>query len=134
MTTKKLNTLTNTELLDELIKMQSGCERYSKYFKKEAQCIELNASGQKYLAQLREEILKRMQSNKGTEAFKLYGIRDKETGKLKSNLVNPRRKYWDREAYAKDALCRNHYTGYDGHELELVTIHCFVDDENKEEN
>lgn len=39
----------------------------------------------------------------------LYGARDTTSGKLVSNLVNPRRKYWDREANATAAI-NNHNT------------------------
>lgn len=34
----------------------------------------------------------------------IYGAREIETGKLVSNLTNPRRKYWDREGNAQNAI------------------------------
>lgn len=40
----------------------------------------------------------------------LYAARDSETGKLVSDLTNPRRKYWDREGNARSAI-----NGYNRH-------------------
>ena len=37
---------------------------------------------------------------------RIYAIRDKATGKLKSDLTNPRRKYWDRRGNAEAVLSR----------------------------
>lgn len=34
----------------------------------------------------------------------LYGARDTETGKLVSDITNPKRKYWDREGNARSAI------------------------------
>ena len=34
----------------------------------------------------------------------IYGAREVETGKLVSNITNPRRKYWDREGNALNAI------------------------------
>lgn len=34
----------------------------------------------------------------------LYGARDTSTGKLVSDITNPRRKYWDRERNARSAI------------------------------
>lgn len=34
----------------------------------------------------------------------LYAAREVTTGKLVSNLTNPRRKYWDRECNARNAI------------------------------
>ena len=44
----------------------------------------------------------------------LYAARCVETGKLVSDLTNPRRKYWDREANAKAAISsyNNHINYY----------------------
>ena len=44
----------------------------------------------------------------------LYAARCVETGKLVSDLTNPRRKYWDREANAKAAInsYNNHINYY----------------------
>ncbi len=38
---------------------------------------------------------------------KIYAVRDESTGKLVSNITNPRRKYWDRRANAEEAIRRN---------------------------
>lgn len=60
--------------------------------------------------------------NKGTE-LKLYAVRDPSTGKLVSNITNPRRKYWDRKGNAQAAIA--HATGgwYPKYKsLELVTF------------
>ena len=34
----------------------------------------------------------------------LYGARDTTTGKLVSDITNPRRKYWDKEGNARKAI------------------------------
>lgn len=34
----------------------------------------------------------------------LYGARDTATGKLVSDITNPRRKYWDKEGNARSAI------------------------------
>ena len=34
----------------------------------------------------------------------IYGARDPSTGKLVSNITNPRRKYWDRRGNALSAI------------------------------
>lgn len=43
----------------------------------------------------------------------LYAARDTSTGKLVSDLTNPRRKYWDREVNARSAI--NSYNRWKGH-------------------
>ena len=35
---------------------------------------------------------------------RLYAVRDTDTGKLVSDITNPRRKYWDRKANALAAI------------------------------
>lgn len=40
----------------------------------------------------------------------LYGARDTTTGKLVSDITNPRRKYWDKEGNARTAI--DHYNRY----------------------
>ena len=56
----------------------------------------------------------------------LYAARCVETGKLVSDLTNPRRKYWDREVNARSAINSynnnvNHYGGMNNHgKVELV--------------
>lgn len=40
--------------------------------------------------------------------LKIYGARDKDTGKLVSDITNPRRKYWDKRGNAVSAIdCYN---------------------------
>lgn len=58
----------------------------------------------------------------------LYGARDTETGKLVSDITNPRRKYWDRKGNAEAAIdSYNRHLGFrtnkgkHGH-IELVTF------------
>ena len=41
---------------------------------------------------------------KNTETFTLYGIRNNKTGKLVSNLTNPRHKFWESKARALSTL------------------------------
>ncbi len=60
------------------------------------------------------------------EDLRIYGARDTSTGKLVSNLTNPRRKYWDRKGNALSAIRsynsqRSYYGGNRG-EIELVTF------------
>ena len=56
--------------------------------------------------------------------LKLYAARDTNTGKLVSDLTNPRRKYWDRKANAVNAI--NSYNGrtvkFKHGRIELVTF------------
>ena len=39
-----------------------------------------------------------------TKKIYLYGARDTGTGKLVSDITNPKRKYWDREGNARSAI------------------------------
>lgn len=39
-----------------------------------------------------------------TKKIYLYGARDTRTGKLVSDITNPKRKYWDREGNARSAI------------------------------
>lgn len=60
------------------------------------------------------------------EELRIYGARDTSTGKLVSNLTNPRRKYWDRKGNALSAIQsynrqRIHYGGNPS-KIELVTF------------
>ena len=38
------------------------------------------------------------------ENQRLYAVRDTDTGKLVSDITNPRRKYWDRKGNALSAI------------------------------
>ena len=39
-----------------------------------------------------------------TNEFTLYGVMDKSTDKLVSNLTNPRHKYWETRKAAENAI------------------------------
>jgi hypothetical protein len=55
--------------------------------------------------------------------LKLYAARDTSTGKLVTDITNPRKKYWQTKTYAKEAIRRatsGRYKRYDS--LELVTF------------
>lgn len=59
--------------------------------------------------------------------FTLYGVMDKSTGKLVSNLTNPRHKYWETRKIAENAV-RNFMSRHCnvGRQLEVVEIECKV--------
>ena len=53
--------------------------------------------------------------------FKLYAARDIKTGKLVSDITNPKRKFWQRKANCEEAIrtAKRRKPWYD---LELVTL------------
>ena len=59
--------------------------------------------------------------------FTLYGVMDKSTGKLVSNLTNSRHKYWETRKTAENAVRRfmSRYYNID-RQLEVVEIECKV--------
>ena len=59
--------------------------------------------------------------------YTLYGVMDKSTGKLVSNLTNPRHKYWETRKTAENAVRRfmSRYYNID-RQLEVVEIECKV--------
>ena len=61
---------------------------------------------------------------KSNNDLRIYGARDTSTGKLVSNITNPRRKYWDRKGNAINAI--NTYNSrtvkYKHGKIELVTF------------
>ena len=59
--------------------------------------------------------------------FTLYGVMDKLTGKLVSNITNPRHKYWETRKAAENAVRRfmSRYYNID-RQLEVVEIECKV--------
>ena len=59
--------------------------------------------------------------------FTLYGVMDKLTGKLVSNITNPRHKYWETRKTAENAVRRfmSRYYNID-RKLEVVEIECKV--------
>lgn len=59
--------------------------------------------------------------------FTLYGVMDKLTGKLVSNITNPRHKYWETRKTAENAVRKfmsRHYNT--DRQLEVVEIECKV--------
>ena len=60
---------------------------------------------------------------KNNKQMKLYAARDKNTGKLVSNITNPSRKFWHRKGDCENAI-RNYNNGYTnakkGYDLELI--------------
>ena len=67
--------------------------------------------------------------------MKLYAARDKKTGKLVSNITNPRRKFWQRRRDCVNAINSASYYRkyYPDYVLELVVFELVevVDDENE---
>ena len=59
--------------------------------------------------------------------FTLYGVMDKLTGKLVSNITNSRHKYWETRKTAENAV-RNFMSRYYNidRQLEVVEIECKV--------
>lgn len=59
--------------------------------------------------------------------FTLYGVIDKSTGKLVSNLTNPRHKYWETRKTAENAVRKFMSERYNAdRKLEIVEIECKV--------
>ena len=59
--------------------------------------------------------------------FTLYGVMDKSTGKLVSNLTNPRHKYWETRKIAENAVRKFMSERYNAdRKLEVVEIECKV--------
>lgn len=59
--------------------------------------------------------------------FTLYGVMDKSTGKLVSNLTNPRHKYWETRKTAENAVRKSMSRRYNAdRQLEVVEIECKV--------
>lgn len=57
---------------------------------------------------------------------RLYAVRDTDTGKLVSDITNPRRKYWDRKVNAVSAMdigiCRHRHKNMKLVVFELVEV------------
>lgn len=92
-----------------------------------------NDEGIEYAKELREEILSRMIDN-NAENFMLFGVKDTSTGKLVSDITNPRHKYWESEKRAQSAI-RGYNPTYvtqrdrkkhNKEDLEVVEIKCIV--------
>lgn len=59
--------------------------------------------------------------------FTLYGVMDKSTGKLVSNLTSPRHKYWETRKTAENAVRNFMSRRYNAdRQLEVVEIECKV--------
>lgn len=59
--------------------------------------------------------------------FTLYGVVDKETDKLVSNITNPRHKYWETRKIAENAVRNFMSRRYNAdRQLEVVEIECKV--------
>lgn len=59
--------------------------------------------------------------------FTLYGVMDKLTGKLVSNITNPRHKYWETKKIAENAVRKFMSERYNAdRQLEVVEIECKV--------
>lgn len=59
--------------------------------------------------------------------FTLYGVMDKSTRKLISNLTNPRHKYWETRKTAENAVRKFMSERYNAdRQLEVVEIECKI--------
>ena len=59
--------------------------------------------------------------------FTLYGVMDKSTGKLVSNITNPRHKYWETRKTAENAVRKFMSERYNAdRQLEVVEIECKI--------
>lgn len=135
----KIVEMSNEELLNEMLSLYSGDTGYEKYFSSK-EMILFNDAGSAYAKELMDEVLSRMIDN-NAERFQLFGVIDKSTGKLVSDITNPRHKYWESEKRAQSAI--NGYNPVYVHQrgrqkrnkedLEVVTINCIVDRGNKDE-
>ena len=79
------------------------------------------------LDELQKEILSRMIPN-DAEQFSLYGVKNNSTGRLVSDLTNPRHKYWEHKNKPREAIQRDRWRSvkYGDAELIPVEIQCFV--------
>ena len=128
----KPSKLSNKDLLHEILSLYSKDENYEKYFSDIIPDL-FNGEGIEYARILREEILSRMVDS-NAENFKLFGVKDKSTGKLVSDITNPRHKYWESEKRAQSAI--NGYNPiyvtqrdrkkHNKEDLEVVEIKCIV--------
>ena len=130
----KVKKMTNTELLNELISLHSKDSEHEKYYKNDGM---FNKAGREYSEMLRDEALSRMVEN-NAKTFNLFGVRNNATGRLISNITNPRHKYWERKNSAESAI-NNSSTAYikyrngvyNKEDLEVVTIKCVVQENEK---
>lgn len=128
----KPSKLSNENLLNEILSLYSKDKNYEKYFNDNVPDL-FNDEGIEYARILREEILSRM-IDSNAENFMLFGVKDKSTGKLVSDITNPRHKYWESEKRAQSAI--NGYNPiyvtqrdrkkHNKEDLEVVEIKCVV--------
>lgn len=130
----KVKKMTNTELLNELISLYSKDSEHEKYYKNDGM---FNKAGMEYAELLREESLSRMIEN-NAKTFNLFGVRNNATGRLISDITNPRHKYWERKNSVESAV-NNSSTAhfkyrngiYNKENLEVVTIKCVIQENEK---
>ncbi len=130
----RLSKMSNTELMDELLSLYSKDIGYERYYRDDDI---FNEAGIEHARLLREEALSRMVDS-NAETFNVFGVRNNATGKLVSDITNPRHKYWERKKSAESAL--NGYTAgfryrkgtYNKDDLEVVTIKCTVQEKDNE--
>ena len=131
----RLSKLTNTELLNELLSLYSRDSEYEKYYEDNDM---FNEAGREHARLLREEALSRM-VDENAETFNVFGVRNNATGKLVSDITNPRHKYWERKKSAESAIsngstayCKYRSGTYNKEDLEVVTIKCTVQENDNE--
>ena len=79
-----------------------------------------------------DKIKRMVDSN--AENFKLFGVKDKSTGKLVSDITNPSHKYWESEKRAQSAIdgyypervTQRNRKKHKKEDLEVVEIKCIV--------
>lgn len=128
----KPSELSNENLLNEILSLYSKDKNYEKYFNDNVPDL-FNDEGIEYARILREEILSRMVDS-NADNFMLFGVKDKSTGKLVSDITNPRHKYWESDKRAQSAI--NGYNPiyvtqrdrkkHNKEDLEVVEIKCVV--------
>ena len=128
----KIKEMDNQTLLTEMLSLYSGDVGYEQYFDSKDMIL-FNDAGKEYAGKLKEELLSRMINN-NAENFMLFGVKDKSTGKLVSDITNPRHKFWESEKRAQSAI--NGYNPiyvtqrdrkkHNKEDLEVVKIKCVV--------
>ena len=63
--------------------------------------------------------------------FTLYGVIDRSTDRLVSNITNPRHKYWEKRESAENAISQYNHYKYDERQLEIVEIECRIKTTNE---
>lgn len=128
----KIKEMDNQTLLTEMLSLYSGDVDYEQYFDSKDMIL-FNDAGKEYAGKLKEELLSRM-IDSNDERFQLFGVIDKSTGKLVSDITNPRHKFWESEKRAQSAI--NGYNPiyvtqrdrkkHNKEDLEVVEIKCVV--------